>query len=100
MPRYWHCHKKYQRKCRYICRILSHSRFNESVKNSIFPSILKQANITPVFKKGWKKCKNNYKPASVLSNASKVDYLDYYISKYQCRFRKCYSTQNYLLFMH
>ena len=29
-----------------------HSSFNTSVTNSEFPSVLKQANITPVFKKG------------------------------------------------
>ena len=31
---------------------LLHSSFNTSVTNSEFPSVLKQANITPVFKKG------------------------------------------------
>ena len=37
-----------------------HSSFNESVKNSKFSTVLKQANITPVFKKGEEECKNSY----------------------------------------
>ena len=38
-----------------------HTSFNEFVKKSEFPSALKQANITPVFKKGEGDCKNNYR---------------------------------------
>ena len=38
-----------------------HSSFNESAKNSKFASVLKQANITPVFKKGEKECKSKYR---------------------------------------
>ena len=34
-----------------------HANFNEFVKKSEFPSVLKQANITPVFKKGERECK-------------------------------------------
>ena len=52
---------------------------------------------------------NHYRPVSFLSDVSKVfdrwvfrqvsDYVDYYLSKYHCRFRKCYSTQNCFLYM-
>ena len=49
-----------------------HARFNEFVKTSEFPSVLKQANITPVYKKGERECKNNYRPVSILSNVSKI----------------------------
>ena len=49
-----------------------HSSFNEFVKKLEFPSVLKQANITPVFKKGERECKNNYRPVSILSNVSKI----------------------------
>ena len=39
----------------YICDF-----FNECVDKSVFPSILKNANITPVFKKGFRGSKDNY----------------------------------------
>ena len=43
-----------------------HSSFNTSVTNSEFPSVLKQANITSVFKKGERYSKRNYRPVSIL----------------------------------
>ena len=43
-----------------------------AVKTSKFPSILTLADIIPVFKKGDKECKNNYRPVSVLPNMSKI----------------------------
>ena len=46
--------------------------FNQSVANSIFPSSLKNADITPVFNKGDRNLKSNYKPVSILSNISKI----------------------------
>ena len=86
-----------------------HASFNEFVKKLEFPSVLKQANITPVFKKGERECKNNYRPVSILSNVSKIFeriifrqisyYMDSFFSKYQCRFREGYSTQQCLLSM-
>ena len=86
-----------------------HASFNEFVKKSEFPSVLKQANITPVYKKGERECKNNYRPVSILSNVSKIferimfrqisNYMDSFFSKYQCGFRKGYSTQQCLLSM-
>ena len=85
-----------------------HSSFNEFVKKSEFPSVLKQANITPVFTKGERERKNNYRPVSILS-VSKIferimfrqitNYMDSFFSKYQCGFRKGYSTQQCLLSM-
>lgn len=41
-----------------------HLDFNESVKNSKFPSVLEKANI-PVFKKGQKECKKYYRPVII-----------------------------------
>ena len=86
-----------------------HPSFNEFVKESKFPSVLKQANITPVYKKGERECKNNYSPVSILSNISEIferimfrqisNYMDSFFSKYQCGFRKGYSTQQCLLSM-
>ena len=72
-------------------------------KNRKFPSALKQANITQVSKKGERECKNNYRPVSIFSNISKIferiifrqisNYMDSFFFKYQCGFRKGYSTQ-------
>ena len=39
--------------------------FNQSVANSIFPSSLKNADITIVFKKGDRNLKDNYRPLSI-----------------------------------
>ena len=39
---------------------------------SIFPISLKLANITPVYKKGSKNSKENYRPLSILPNISKI----------------------------
>ena len=71
--------------------------YNASVvKSSKFPSILTLADIMPVFKKGDKKCKNNYRPVSILPNMSKIferiifrqisNYMESFLSKYQCGF--------------
>ena len=40
--------------------------FNESSEKSKFPDCLKLANVTPVFKKGARTSKNNYKPVITL----------------------------------
>ena len=86
-----------------------HSSFNTSVTNSEFPSVLKQANITPVFKKGGRYSKDIYRPVRILPNVSKIfercmfrqikEYMDMFLSKHQCFFRKGYSTQQCLLAM-
>ena len=74
------------------------------VTNSEFPSVLKQANITPVFKRGERYSKDNYRPVSMLPNMSMIferymfrqinEYMDVFLSKHQCGFRKGYSTHN------
>ena len=48
------------------------SSFNDSIEKSNFPSILKNASITPVFKKGDRNSKDNYRPVSILPNISKI----------------------------
>ena len=63
-----------------------HSSFNTSVTNAKFPSILKKANITPVpnvSSKIFEQC------MFLQIN----EYMDAVLSKYQCGFRKGYSTQ-------
>ena len=83
--------------------------FNNSLFNSNFPSILKKADITPVYKKKDKSDKENYRPVSILPTLSKVyerciydqmySYFDQILSKYQCGFRKGYNAQHCLLVM-
>ena len=78
------------------------SGFNNSIKTSIFPSSLKQAIITPVFKKGDKNSKENYRPVSIFLNISTIfgrflfkqisNFMESFFSKQQCGFRKGYST--------
>ena len=46
--------------------------FNQSVDLGKFPSLLKTARITPIFKKGSKTDMNNYRPISILNLFSKI----------------------------
>ena len=83
--------------------------FNETIRSGKFPSILKNANITPVFKKGFKGSKENYRPVGILPVISKIfekmiskqitSFMDPLLSKYQCGFRRGFSAQNCLLAM-
>ena len=69
----------------------------------------KKAEMHPLYKKDGRKEKSNYRPISILSNVSKVyerclydqiyDFLENKFSRYQCRFRKDFDTQNALLSM-
>ena len=82
---------------------LMFSNFHDSIEKSNFPSILKNASITHLFKEGDR----NF---IMLSNISKIfarcifhqlfNFMDHqFLSKYQCGFRKGYSTQYCLLAM-
>ena len=94
------------------CDIFSkklHIDFNASTVLGIFPSNLKYADVSPVFKNGDRLDKSNYRAISILPAISKIferpffyqinNYMDPYISIYQCGFRKNMSAQNALLFM-
>ena len=48
------------------------SGFNNSITTSISPSSIKQAIVTPDFKKGDKNSKENYRPVSILPKISKI----------------------------
>ena len=48
-----------------------HQSFNDAILTSAFPQNLKNANITPVFKKGDTNSEN-YRPVSILPNVSKI----------------------------
>ena len=76
---------------------------------STFVEILKHADITPLCKKGKKDNKGNHRPVSILPNISKIfekymleqmsQFSANIFSKYQCGFRKGFSTQQCLLAM-
>ena len=77
--------------------------FNVCVEKGTFPSVLKHANITPVFKKGYRGSKENYRLVSILPVFSKTfekllcnqitPFIDHILSKYQFGFRKRFNAQ-------
>lgn len=83
--------------------------FNFSIDSGIFPDNLKNADISPVFKKGDRLDKTNYRPVSILPSISKIferllyyqldTYIEPRLSTHQCGFRKNLSPQNCLLVM-
>ena len=83
--------------------------FNESLEKSKFPDCMKLENVTPVFKKGARTSKNNYRPGSILPILPKLferliskqlsKFSESILSKFQCRFRKGYGAQHCLLMM-
>ena len=92
-----------------ICAPFISSIYNESILSYNFPVSLKMADITPVHKKDERTAKTNYRPVSILPSISKIferlmylqisTYMDSYLSKYLCGFRKGYSTQHCLILM-
>ena len=46
--------------------------YNRSLEVGTFPSSMKLANVTPVYKKGSQSDKGNYRPVSILPNLSRV----------------------------
>ena len=85
------------------------SFINDSIKSFTFPSCLKEADVTPIHKKGKKDKKENYGPVSMPPVLSKVferiifiqmsAFFEDIFNKQQCGFRKGYNTQQYLLKM-
>ena len=81
--------------------------FNITVQECQFPSDLKYANVSPVFKKGDNTDKSNYRPISILPCISKVFerlmfqqialYTSHILSPHLCGFRKGYNTQHVLM---
>ena len=84
-----------------------HPSIDPSINNGDFPSFLKLANMVSVFKKDSKNSEDNYRQISILKYISKVyerilfkqigTFMDIFFSKFQCSFRKGYSTQQCLL---
>ena len=95
-------------KAEYFAKII-YSQFNESINSSKFSLSFKLANMTPVFKNESRNHKNNYRPVHILPLISKVFekimnkqlsiYFEEILSKFQCGFRKGFSTQHCLLLM-
>ena len=83
--------------------------FNSAVKTGIFPHTPKLADVSPLFKKGIKQSKENYRPVSVLSAMSKVfgrqmlkqtrDYMKDFLSIFLCAYTSGMNAQNCLTFM-
>ena len=81
---------------------------NNAVNKGVFPDELKHADVKPIYKKESRNKKENYRPISI-PTLSKIfercmydqlkDYFDKLLSKYQCGFRKGFSTQHCLLAM-
>ena len=82
---------------------------NRCIDEGKFPSNLKNADVTPVYKKVDRLLKGNYRPISILPTLSKVyekilyqqiyNYFNNIFSKFLCGYRKGYSTQHCLLYM-
>ena len=74
--------------------------------NETFPITFKNANVTPVHKKDDPTDQTNFRPVSVLPQLSKVferviynqlgKYMDTFLNKLLCGFRKTHSTQHAL----
>ena len=82
---------------------------NKSLEEGTFPSLLKLADVCPIFKKSDKNKCENYRPISLLSNLSKLyeraihtrvyNFFDKFklFYKYQFGFRKKHSTNHAIL---
>ena len=81
--------------------------FDVCVDKGTFPSAMKHTNITPACKKG-KGYKEKYRLVSILPVISKIfeklicnnqitPFIDQFLSKYQCGFRKRFNAQHWLL---
>ncbi|CAG2184882.1 unnamed protein product [Mytilus edulis] len=70
--------------------------FNRMIDTGIYPSLLKNAKVTPVYKDGDKVLATNYRPISVLPSLSKV--LERHVSnnmyKYLSKFKLLHPTQS------
>jgi len=81
----------------------------ELVNSCNFPDNLKQADVTPIYKKDGATNVKNYRPVSVLPTVSKVferlmqeqitHYMDKFLSPFLCGYRKGLSTQTALMHM-
>ena len=83
--------------------------FNMAINTGVFPATSKEADVIPLFKKGDRLSKKNYRPCSLLSATSKIfgrlmlpqmhSYMQNILSIFLCGFTKGMNAQNCLLFM-
>ena len=83
------------------------SIFNKSISQKRFPDRLKEAQVSPIFKKDDPFIKKNYRPVSVLTTHSKIferimfnqlsDHFETIFNTYLAAFRKGYGCQTTLL---
>ena len=81
--------------------------FNQALTTGEFPSNLKNADVTPVFKKNNPPNKEDYRPVSVLPIISKVSeklmqdqrnvHIKSFLSPYLCGYRKGFNSQHALI---
>ena len=84
-----------------------YGNMNHCISKSMFPTDLKLADMTPVYKNISKNFKDTYRPVSILFNISKIyerchydqiqGFFDSVLSKYQCEFRRGYNAQHCLI---
>ena len=91
-----------------ICnKVLTNIWNFEILENHNFPSKLKLADITPVYKKNDRTSVENFRPVSVLPTVSKIferiiqkqfsAHVNEFLSPYLCGYRKGFNTQYALL---
>ena len=93
------------KECDFTFEILTQC-INKSFTSGGFPDCLKQANVSPIFKKGDPLDKENYRPFNILPLLSKVyekllynrlsDYVENIFNVILCGFRKVHCTQHAL----
>ena len=93
------------KECQLTFEILTHC-INKFFTSGEFSDCLKQANVSPIFKKDDPLHKENYRPVSILPLLSKVyekllynrlsDYVENIFNVILCGFRKAHSTQHAL----
>ena len=96
---------KILKECEFTFEILTQC-INKSFTSGEFPGCLKQANVSPIFKKDDPLDKENYRPVSILPLLLKVyekllynrlsDYVENIFNVILCGFRKAHSTQHAL----
>ena len=92
-----------------VCEPVMHIWNDEIVRNKKYPTKLKIADITPIFKKLENIMVDNYRPVSVLPTVSKIferlmqkqmnNFVEKFLSPYLCGYRKGYNSQYALLAM-
>ena len=83
--------------------------FNSAIQTGVFPQTAKLADVVPLFKKGVRQDKANYRPCSLLSAISKIfgrlmlsqmhNFMKNILSIFLCGFTKGMNAQNCLVFM-